>query len=159
MLKLSKLTDYGIVLMGYMAKTHGESRAARELSELSGLPLPTVSKVLKSLSRGGLLVSHRGKRGGYSLALDPKEISVAEMIRVLEGPVVLTDCSSAHVPTLCEMESKCPVRGNWQVINEVVFQALKDFSLEQMLEQSSECGGQVSIQSSREPRLLELVKS
>ena len=159
MLKLSKLTDYGIVLMGYMARQPDDSRAARELAEVSGLPLPTVSKVLKSLSRGGLLVSHRGKRGGYSLALAPEDISVAEMIRVLEGPVALTECSSAHIPTLCEMEAKCPVRGNWQVINEVVFKALKGFSLAQMLEQQTSCEATSTSTGLRKSPLLELVKS
>jgi Rrf2 family protein len=104
------------------------------------------------------LVSHRGKKGGYSLAHDPKDISVAEMIRVLEGPVVLTECSSAHIPTLCEMESKCPVRSNWQVINEVVFQALKDFSLAQMLDRPH-CESLPGTKSFAEPTLLELVKS
>jgi FeS assembly SUF system regulator len=158
MLKLAKLTDYGIVLMGYMAKGQGESRAARELSDLSGLPLPTVSKVLKSLSKGGLLVSHRGKKGGYSLAMDPKDISVAEMIRVMEGPVQLTDCSNTHVPTLCEMEAHCPVRSNWQVINDVVFEALTGFSLAQMLEKSS-CSSQAGQESNAGTNLLELVKS
>lgn len=158
MLKLSKLTDYGIVLMGYMAKSQGKSRAARELAEMSGLPLPTVSKVLKSLSRGGLLVSHRGKKGGYSLALDPKDISVAEMIRVMEGPVQLTDCANANVPTLCEMEPRCPVRSNWETINKVVFEALQAFSLEQMSEHSS-CSGERVQGPARMTKLLELVKS
>ena len=158
MLKLAKLTDYGIVLMGYMAKGRGESRAARELSDMSGLPLPTVSKVLKSLSRGGLLISHRGKKGGYSLAMDPQDISIADMIRVMEGPVQLTDCSNAHVPTLCEMESHCPVRSNWQAINDVVFEALMGFSLAQMLDKSS-CSGESTQELNAGTNLLELVKS
>ena len=159
MLKLAKLTDYGIVLMGYMAKGGGESRAARELATISGLPLPTVSKVLKSLSRGGLLVSHRGKKGGYTLAMDPKDISIAEMIRVMEGPVQLTECSSTLEPTLCEMEAHCPVRTNWQAINDVVFEALTSFSLAQMLEKSSCTGHHTTQESNAGTNLLELVKS
>lgn len=144
--------------MGYMAKGQGESRAARELADISGLPLPTVSKVLKSLSRGGLLVSHRGKKGGYSLAMDPKDISIAEMIRVMEGPVQLTDCSNAHIPTMCDMESSCPVKTNWQAINDVVFEALTGFSLAQMLEKSS-CSSQSHEEANAGANLIELVKS
>ena len=158
MFKLAKLTDYGIVLMGYMAKGNGESRAARELATISGLPLPTVSKVLKSRSRGGLLVSHRGKKGGYTLAMDPKDISIAEMIRVMEGPVHLTECSNGHASTPCEMEDHCPVRTNWQAINDVVFEALTAFTLAQMLEKSL-CMSHAAHESNAGTNLLELVKS
>lgn len=156
MLRLSKLTDYGIVLMGYMARDAEISHAARELSTMSGLPLPTVSKVLKSLSRGGLLVSHRGKNGGYTLAHAARDISVAQMIRVLEGPVRLTECS--HAPVLCELESRCPVRGNWESINQVVYEALDKVSLAD-LTPAGGCGETTETHASPTSNvLLELVK-
>ena len=132
MLKLAKLTDYGIVLLSYMARDPGETaRTARELADKSGLPLPTVSKVLKTLSRSGLLVSHRGKHGGYSLAREPQLISVADMLEALEGPLSLTECAT-DMPTACDIESSCPVHSNWKVINRAVLEALSRVTLSDM---------------------------
>lgn len=132
MIKLSKLTDYGIVVMTYFARAPGESvLTARQLASMTRLPIPTVGKVLKTLSRGGLLISHRGVRGGYSLARAAREITVVEMVRVLEGPVGLTECSSS-APGLCEYERCCPVRTNWQLINETVATALSCLTLADM---------------------------
>ena len=137
MIKISKLADYGIVLMTYFAGgDEGEVFTARELSHNSKLPLPTVGKVLKSLSRGGLLISHRGVKGGYSLARTPEEISVADMVRALDGPIALTECSSA-APSLCELEDGCPVRSNWQRINRAVVTALASLSLADMAKPNS----------------------
>src|SRR2546422_4237423 len=86
MIRLSKLTDYGLVLMSYAARNKGRTvHTARELPLESGLPLPTVSKLLKLLLQAGFLVSHRGTNGGYSLAREPEDISVAEIIAALEG--------------------------------------------------------------------------
>src|SRR5690349_13231777 len=111
MLRLSKMANYGIVLLSYVANAApGEVSTARLLAERSALPLPTVSKVLKSLSRAGLLVAHRGKHGGYTLAREPRSISVADMIHAVDGPIALTVCSP-HTPGLCELEGSCPVRG------------------------------------------------
>src|ERR1700680_4655587 len=90
MIRLGKLTDYGLVLMTYIARNHDRSlHTARDLAVESRLPLPTVSKLLKELLQGGLLVSRRGLKGGYSLARKPREISVAEIIAVLEGPIAI----------------------------------------------------------------------
>ena len=132
MIKISKLADYGIVLMTYFARNEeGGVLTARELSETAKLPLPTVGKVLKSLSRAGLLVSHRGVKGGYSLADSADTISVADMIRAIDGPISLTECSS-QAPSLCEVENNCPVRSNWQRINHAVVTALSSLSLADM---------------------------
>jgi FeS assembly SUF system regulator len=140
--RLSKTTDYGIVLMAQLA---GEARHttregagnraqnARELALASDLPVPMVSKILKALTREGLLVSQRGSKGGYSLAKAPEELTVAEMIRVLEGPVALTDCAIG--PSLCEHETVCAVREPWQVISRVVEQALADVTLADLVQQ------------------------
>ena len=88
MIKLSKTTDYGIVLLAQLAGAEaGRSLNARELAAGSDLPVPMVSKVLKALAREGLLVSQRGAKGGYSLARPPEELPVADVIRVLEGPL------------------------------------------------------------------------
>jgi FeS assembly SUF system regulator len=128
MFKLSKTTDYGIVLLAQLARdSSAEPQNARELAAQSDLPVPMVSKVLKALAKEGLLFSHRGSKGGYRLAVEPEELTVAEMIRVLEGPVALTDC--AIRPALCEHETMCAVRQPWQMISRVVEQALADITL------------------------------
>ena len=86
-----------------------------------------VSKVLKALAREGLLVSQRGSKGGYRLAREPEEVTVSEMIRVLEGPVALTDCALG--PAQCEHETICAVREPWQLISRIVEKALADVTL------------------------------
>lgn len=128
MFRLSKTTDYGIVLLAELAQDpSAEPRNARELAQCSDLPVPMVSKVLKALAREGLLVSQRGSKGGYRLAREPEELTVSEMIRVLEGPVALTDCAIG--PALCEHETMCAVREPWQLISRVVEQALANVTL------------------------------
>src|SRR5262245_20649659 len=121
MIRLSRLSDYGIVLMALLAGRAGANGAphnAREVAAEAHLPLPVVSKILKALARRGLLVSHRGAKGGYTLARPPEAISAAEMIAALEGPIGLTECA-AH-PGLCVQEASCHVREPWQRINAAV---------------------------------------
>jgi FeS assembly SUF system regulator len=132
MIRITKLTDYAIVLLSHMAREpEGSVRTARDLVADSKLPLPTVGKILKTLSRAGLLVSHRGARGGYTLAHPPGEISIADVLAAVEGPIALTECSSG-APDLCVLEPFCPVRSNWQKINRVVRQALERLTLAEM---------------------------
>jgi FeS assembly SUF system regulator len=132
MIRMTKLTDYGIVLLTHFAR-HPErlTRNAPELAAAAHLPLPTVSKILKILAREGLLVPHRGAKGGFSLARAPEEINVADVITALEGPVALTACST-HAPDRCGIELLCPVGGNWQRINRVVLDALRKITLAEM---------------------------
>ena len=107
----------------------GGPLTARDLSERARLPLPTVSKILKILAREGLLVSHRGARGGYTLARPPAEISVAEIIGALEGPIAITECVSEE-PGVCGQESLCTIRANWLLINQAVQSALDKITLD-----------------------------
>ncbi len=128
MLRMSKLTDYGIVLLTHLAL--GSERAVRTahgLADASGIPLPTVSKILKELSRAGLVVSHRGRRGGYTLARGPDDIAVADVIAALEGPVALTECSEAL--GRCGIEAICPARGHWDAISRTIQSALAGLTL------------------------------
>jgi len=128
MIRLSRLSDYGIVLMAHIAgHRDGDPHAARELAGEAGLPLPVVSKLLKALAREGLLESHRGAKGGYSLARAPESITTAQMITALEGPIGLTECT-VH-PGACTQESSCHVREPWQRINQAVRHALEDVTL------------------------------
>ena len=128
MIKLSRITDYGIVLMAHLAGSDAAApHNAREVAERTRLPGPVVSKILKCLAREGLLTSHRGVKGGYTLARQPEDITVPEMIAALEGPIGLTECT-AH-PGACPQEASCHVRDPWQQINQVVRDALAKITL------------------------------
>lgn len=132
MLKVSKLTDYGIGLMTCLARQSSDDPVtARGLSEVMGLPLPTVSKVLKLLSSGELLISTRGATGGYTLARRPDQISLADMFEVLEGPVSVTDCAT-NSGCACELETTCGLKANWNWINQQLLNTLRGISLQNM---------------------------
>jgi FeS assembly SUF system regulator len=132
MLRISKLTDYGTLIMTHMASVPDRPHSAAGLAETLGLGLPTVSKVLKALARHELVTSLRGARGGYSLARPAQAISVADIVDALEEqPFGLTECSAGH--GLCSIESGCRIRDNWLRINVVVRGALQDVSLADMV--------------------------
>jgi FeS assembly SUF system regulator len=132
MIKLSRMADYGVILMTQLAREDGALRTAADLSASCALPLPTVSKLLKQLAQDGLLESHRGTKGGYALAREATEISMADIIGAVEGPIALTDCIEAD-GTICEIEALCPTRTNWRRINDVLTQALEGVSLAEMV--------------------------
>ena len=130
MLRMAKLTDYGIVLLTqFAARQDASPMTARELAALAKLPQPTVGKLLKQLSHNGLLTSLRGTKGGYSLARPAGEITVAQIIEALEGPMALTECQA---PGVCEQERFCSVKPNWLVINRTVRDALSNVTLADM---------------------------
>jgi FeS assembly SUF system regulator len=136
MIRLGKLTDYGLVLMTCIARAHtqdGTLHTARDLAKVSRLPLPTVSKVLKELLRSGLLASHRGTKGGYSLARDAHEISLAEIVSALEGPIALTECST-DISGLCDLERCCPIKSNQRIISQIVRGALEKVMLSDLVQ-------------------------
>lgn len=120
--------------MTCMARSPQRSlHTARDLAMQSGLPLPTVSKLLKQLLQSGLLISHRGLKGGYSLAKEPETISVAEVVAALEGRIALTECST-DVVGLCDLERCCPIKTNQQIISRVVRGALEKVMLADLIQ-------------------------
>jgi FeS assembly SUF system regulator len=136
MIRITRQTDYGIILLAHLAaKPPAEVHTARDVAGAFNLPLPMVSKVMKLLAREGILSSHRGVKGGYSLARNPERITVGEVIRVLEGPIGITEC--AFSPGSCEQETLCPVRSNWLRISAVVRDALERIPLTEMTAPSS----------------------
>jgi len=130
MIRLSRLADYGMLLMGQIA-ARPRTLSALDLAEDTHLPLPTVSKILTTLARADLLVSHRGVKGGYALARDAREISAADIVGALDGPVALTQCIE-HGPGVCDLEMLCPSRTGWKRINEAIRKALAEVSLAEM---------------------------
>ena len=133
MLRITKQTDYGIVLLTRMAAEPERQFNAPELAAEVQLPLPTVSKILKLLARDGLLQSHRGVKGGYSLAQPPERTTVAAIIGSLEGPIAITECIEDGSDE-CLQEGHCSVQANWQVINRAVRSALEGITLRDMAE-------------------------
>lgn len=132
MIRITRMTDYGIVLLTCFAKNaHRDILNARDLATETHLPPPTVNKILKTLTRKGLLASRRGAKGGYSLARRPEEISVADIINATEGPVAMTECTIEGEGN-CSHEPLCPVSSNWHRINEAIQGALESISLAEM---------------------------
>lgn len=128
MIRITREADYGIVLMTCLAQADGQPRSAAVLAQQRRLPLPMVSKILKTLARAGLLSSQRGVQGGYSLARSATEISAADIIGALEGPIAITECSSeAHDG--CSRQDYCEVSGHWARINQAIHTALQSISL------------------------------
>ncbi len=131
MLRISKLTDYGTVLLAHLAARQDAVCSAAEVANATGIAVPTVSKLFKSLGRSGLVTSTRGSNGGYQLARDPREISAADIIDALEGPVSITECSA--IDSQCEHEGVCSVGGAWQKVNIAIRRALDDVTLSDLL--------------------------
>jgi len=128
MLRITKITDYGFILLAHMVNQEkGALHNAKDLSASINLPLPTVSKVLKILTQGGILQSHQGSKGGYALARDADQISAAEIIEAVEGPVAITECSSAD-----GCERNCQVSTSWKKVNGAVIDALSQLTLADM---------------------------
>ena len=135
MLRITRETDYGVVLLTRLATAgEGVMLAASDLANDTRIPQPTVSKILKVLTRGGILASHRGAKGGYSLLRSPEAITVAEIIEILEGPIALTDCvdQPAGNHADCQHVGTCPVQANWNRINRAIQDTLAAISLAEM---------------------------
>lgn len=130
MLRMSKLADYATVMMTVMARDPDTIQSAASLAAASGIPAPTVSKVMKILARGGMAVSLRGVSGGYLLPYAAQRITLADIITAVDGPFGMTECSA--MPGQCEQEAMCGARANWQRINRVIFEALRQVSLADM---------------------------
>lgn len=132
MLRLTKLTDYGILLLTHMATDEERLFASNDLAGATRIPSPTVSKVLQTLLAAGLLESIRGARGGYRLARPADTISVREIINCFEGKIALTECNLGD--SECEQLPYCATQNNWKKINGAVKDALQNITLKDMLE-------------------------
>ena len=131
MLRLSKLTDYATVILSFMARDNRHVHAAMQIAAVTGIALPTVSKILKLLVNAKVLNSTRGAKGGYALARMPEKISIAAVISALEGPIALTECSISQQG--CVQAAGCEIRGNWNLINQTIHNALESVTLADMI--------------------------
>jgi FeS assembly SUF system regulator len=143
MLRVSKLTDYATVVMTCLATAGDGVLSAQALSERAHLEVPTVSKLLKQLAQAELVVSTRGNLGGYRLARAPAQITIAEIVTAMEGPIGMTECSAQA--GLCGHEPHCGVRVNWQRISQAIAMALESVTLADMLKPPPRRGASIPL--------------
>lgn len=130
MLRLSKLTDYAVVVLVRLSGGDGV-QTSPGIAAATGIPEPTVAKVLKSLAVRDLVTSQRGARGGYRLNRDLTMIPLADVIAAIDGPIALTACVESS-GTECESQCTCPMRGRWDVVNDAIYKALSRITLAEM---------------------------
>ncbi len=130
MLRLSKLTDYAVVVLVRLSDMEGV-QTSPGLAAATGIPEPTVAKVLKTLAASDLVSSQRGARGGYRLNRDLSSIPVADVIASIDGPIALTACVEGS-GSGCESQGLCPMRGRWDPVNEAIHKALTSITLADM---------------------------
>jgi Rrf2 family protein len=131
MLKISKLTDYGLLASVYLARNPGEVANAREIAEFYHLPLPAITKVLKALHTSGVIRSHRGVGGGYSFEGDAEAVTLGRLIEVFEGPWDLVECETLDDDghATCAIRVACPSRRFMFGINRAVKGAFEQVTL------------------------------
>jgi len=133
MIRLSRLSDYAVLLMTHMARDADGVHNAHDLSDKTHLPAPTVSKILATLAREHLLDSLRGRQGGYRLSVSPDAITVEDIIAAVDGPIALTVCVEQG-PGSCDVEAFCPSSVHWHRINAAIRKALCEVSLAELAE-------------------------
>ena len=132
-MRLTHLADYAVVMMTAAARRGDAARlTATELADETGVPLPTAQKLMQQLSRAGLLVGQRGAGGGYALARGVSEISLADIVEAVEGPIAMTQCSSAPGVSDCALDSHCKVKPHMGIVGEKVRGALDAVSLTEL---------------------------
>ena len=132
MFRLSKMTDYGVVVLGLLAGQRGRLLNAPEIAESTGLPGANVSQVLKTLAAAGVVASHRGARGGYELAREPEDITVRELVVAFEGPLAVTACVEGAEDN-CSVEPLCLLAGGWEQVNSAIRSALDSVTLADLI--------------------------
>lgn len=133
MLRLSRLADYGVMVMAHVAADPVGVHNASDAAQATGLPGPTVAKIMAKLAKNGLLASQRGARGGYRLAAGPEETTVAAIITALDGPIALTQCSDHQQPSACDRENLCVSRRGINRINTAIRSALEGVTLAELV--------------------------
>lgn len=136
MLKLSKITDYGLLVAVYLARQEGKTSSAREIAEFYSLPVPMISKVLKILHDSGIVDSKRGATGGYLFEGDPGDVSLRGLVEALEGPSDLVDCNTFDEEghAICTIRSNCPSRAFMSGINRAIKTAFDEVTLQDLLD-------------------------
>ncbi|MCB9898771.1 MAG: Rrf2 family transcriptional regulator [Planctomycetes bacterium] len=136
MIRFSKMADYGVLLLGHFARHEGDLASAAELADTYHMPKTVVANLLKSFREAGLLESRRGVSGGYRLVCDPSAVSLLDVLRVIEGPVQLTECVASSVLTSCEYEDVCLSKSPMRAVNRRIVELLDGITLAQLIKES-----------------------
>lgn len=131
MIRVSKLTDYAMVILAYIGQKPTERYQAREIAKATNLAQPTVSKLLKQLARAGVVISTRGAQGGYTLSKPPSEISIALIIESLEGPLAMMECFIGE--DSCSLANSCKINSPWMKINSLIKETLEQYTLDNLV--------------------------
>src|SRR5271165_4407637 len=140
MLKLTKKADYGLIALKHLAVSAPASSSAKEIAEAYGIPAALLSKILQKLVKNGFLQSEHGTNGGYKLARDAREITALEVIRSIDGPIVLTACFTEH--GMCSHTEKCNVREPLRKVHEGILRLLSNITISDMSHDESKGGEQ-----------------
>ena len=132
MIKVSRMADYAILLVCKMSSFENKVYSAHELSTITALKITTISKILTKLTKANVTNSIRGVAGGYKLMMKAEDISIGDIIDIIDGQVALTVCVEEDKNHCCELESMCPSQGNWQIINNTIREALNSVSIAEM---------------------------
>lgn len=151
MIRLGRMTDYAVVVMSHMARRPGDLVTTVDVAAATGLPLPTVSKLLHRLADLHLLAAHRGRYGGYVLERAPNQIPLSDIVKGFEGPVALTDCLDNEATGGCGMHSNCAVAGRWQVVAHAIEDVFQRLTLADMIS-AAPCAMPLLPMSTAEPR-------
>ena len=135
MLKLTKKADYGLIALRHLASVPGATASTKYIADTYHLPVPLLAKVLQMLTRAKILQSVAGTNGGYKLARDPRNISALEVVRAIDGPVILTHCFTEH--GTCEQSDNCTVREPLRRVHEAILELLHNFSITDLSEAPS----------------------
>lgn len=128
MLKLTKKADYGLIALRHLAvRAERRSASAKEIADQYGIPLPLLAKILQRLVKSGVVKSLAGTNGGYKLAREPRDISALEVIRAIDGPIILTSCFTSHGE--CDQSERCTVREPLKRIHEGIIELLATTSI------------------------------
>ena len=132
MIKVSRMADYAILLVCKMSNDENKVYSSQELSIVTSLKITTISKILTKLTKANVTDSIRGVSGGYKLTMQAEDISVGNIIDIIDGKVALTVCVEEGENHNCDLVSLCPSQSNWQIINNTVREALNSVSIAEM---------------------------
>ena len=135
MLKLTKKADYGLIAVKHLAECGQGACSAKDMAEAYGMPQEALAKILQRLVKTGLLQSQHGTNGGYALARDPRSITAFEVIKSIDGPVLITSCTTKHGD--CEQSLKCTVREPLRKVNESIQEVLSRITIAEMKDESA----------------------
>ena len=134
MLRINKMTDYGMLILGNLAASHDGYYSASNIASSTHISLPTVQKLLKKLNKNKLVVSKQGPLGGYALDEATKLTSVSKILEALEGNLSLMECSAKQ--STCEIENSCQIGNAWQIISQTIFSSLDKLTLLDLIKPS-----------------------